>query len=67
MVDKKDSNNITKRPCNVLSTFLTLQNAQSLKIVITPQSYRAVWTPVAEGQSLGTFEFYWTAESVQRL
>ena len=42
MVVKKDKINSTKRECNVLSNFLTLQNEQNLKLVITHQSYRAV-------------------------
>ena len=47
--------------------FKTLQNAQNLKLFINQQSYRAVWTPVAEGKILITFELYWTAEAVQLL
>ena len=45
--------------------FLTLQNAQNIKLVITHQSYRVVLIPVSEGQGLKFFELYWTAESVQ--
>ena len=35
--------------------FLTPQNAQNLKLVITHQTYRAVLTTVKEGESLKTF------------
>ena len=37
------------------SIFKTLQNVQNIKLVITRQSYRDAWTPVAEGPILKTF------------
>ena len=49
------------------SIFKTLQNVQNIKLVITRQSYRDAWTPVAEGPILKTFESYCTVEAVRLL
>ena len=67
MKNKINNDRIIKNECNVLSNLFKFYKASKIKIVITKQYYRGVWKTVAEGKLLEISEFYWTAESFQKI